>query len=166
MIKTMNIQKKTFGVDLFRKFSFFGFILLCVTGLLLASCASAPEYPVYPQPTTKILPFSYEDTFKSALAVLKRDERLELHTIDKAGRFLAWEKTTGFILFRHRTILDIELKPEGPDATKVTMKLAAEDYETGGLTREAGWYPSSMVDTTLGEDIMGLIEKEAANSSS
>lgn len=143
-----------------------GLVLLCLAVFSLVSCASAPQYPVYPEPTTKVLPASYEDAFKSALAVLKHDARLELHTIDKAGRFLAWEKTSGFIFFRHRTILDIELESEGAGATKISMKLTAEDYEMGGFRREAGWYPSSIVDTFLGEDIMDLIEKEVSKPKS
>jgi hypothetical protein len=141
-------------------------IALCLAGLVFTSCASAPEYPVYPAPTTKVLSAGYEDTFKAALVVLRGDERLELHTIDKAGRFLAWEKATGFIFFRHRTILDIELEPSGADETKMTLKLKAENYEMGGFTREAGWYPSPRVDTLLGADVVGLIEKELAKTES
>ena len=141
-------------------------ILLCLAGLVFVSCASAPEYPIYPAPTTRTLSAGYDDAFKATLAVLRGDERLELHTIDKKGKFLAWEKTAGFIFFRHRTILNIELEPSGAGETKITLKLKAEDYEMGGFTREAGWYPSSRVDTFLGEDIMGLIEKEVAKSKS
>jgi hypothetical protein len=100
------------------------------------------------------------------LAVLKHDDRLELHTIDKAGRFVAWEKTSGFVFFRQRTVLDIELRPEGTDGTLIIMKLTAEDYEMGGYRHEAGWYPSSEVDTVLGQDVMGLIEVKVAESKS
>ncbi len=114
----------------------------------------------------KIVPADFDRAFKAALAVLREDARLELHTIDKAGRFIVLEKATGFIFFRHRTILDVALEPAGPDKTRITMKLKAENYEMGGLTREAGWYPSSEVDTFLGEDIMGLIEKRVAQASS
>ncbi len=140
--------------------------LLCLAGLLFVSCASAPEYPVYPAPMTTTLSAGYDDVFQASLAVLRRDERLELHTIDKAGRFLVWEKTAGFVFFRHRTVLNIEIEPSGETETKVTLKLKAEDYEMGGFTHEAGWYPSPRVDTLLGADIMGLIEKEIAKSKS
>jgi hypothetical protein len=93
-------------------------------------------------------------------AVLQEDRRLVLHTLDKAGRFIAVEKTGGFIFFRHRTILDITLEPVGPEETKIAMSLSAEDYEMGGFTRPAGWYPSPGVDFFLGEDVMNLIEKK------
>ena len=140
--------------------------LVCLVGLVFVSCASTLEYSAYPAPTTMTLSAGYDDAFKATLAVLRRDERLELHTIDKAGRFLAWEKTAGFIFFRHRNILNIELESSGDAETKVTLKLKAEDYEMGGFTHEAGWYPSPRVDTFLGADIMGLIEKEIAKSKS
>ena len=166
MIMGMKTKRKLSSTGFTSNSMLCSLALLCLAGFFLVSCASAPQYPVYSTPTTKVLPASYEDVFKSALAVLKRDARLELHTIDKAGRFLAWEKTSGFIFFRHRTILDVELRPEGADATNISMKLTAEDYEMGGFKREAGWYPSSTVDPFLGEDIMGLIEKEVAKSKS
>jgi len=136
-----------------------------LVAVLFASCISAPEYPVYPPPATKALPAGFDDAFKAALSVLREDARLELHTIDKAGRFIAMEKVSGFVFFRHRTVLDIRLEPVGPAETKISVKLTAEDYEMGGFTREAGWYPSSNVDTFLGEDIMGLIGKRVAQGS-
>ncbi len=129
--------------------------------IALASCASSAEYPAMPPPMTKVLPASFQKTFDATRSVLDEDRRLVLHTIDNAGRFVAWEKTGGFIFFQHRTVLDIRLEPVGPEQTKVVMHMSAESYEMGGLTRPAGWYPSSDVDTFLGEDIMGLIEKKA-----
>ena len=166
MIRGMKTKKKLLSTGFPSNSMLCSLALLYLAGFCLVSCASAPQYPVYPTPTTKVLPAPYEDAFKSILAVLKHDDRLELHTIDKAGRFLAWEKTSGFVFFRQRTVLDIELRPEGSDKTNISMKLTAEDYEMGGFRREAGWYPSSTVDTFLGEDIMGLIEKEVAKSKS
>ena len=136
--------------------------IVLLAGALLASCASAPAYPVYPPPLTKALPADFDDAFKAALSVLRDDDRLDLHTIDKAGRFIAMEKAGGFVFFRHRTVLDIRLEPVGPAETKISVKLKAEDYEMGGFTREAGWYPSPRVDEFLGEDILGLIEKRLA----
>ena len=136
--------------------------IVMLAGVLFASCASAPEYPVYPPPLTKALPADFDDTFEAALSVLREDGRLDLHTIDKAGRFVAMEKATGFVFFRHRTVLDIGLEPVGPAETKISVKLKAEDYETGGFTHEAGWYPSPRVDEFLGEDILSLIEKRLA----
>jgi hypothetical protein len=114
---------------------------------------------------TKVLPASFQETFDAARSVLNEDRRLVLHTVDNAGRFVAWEKTGGFIFFQHRTVLDIRLEPVGPEETKIAMHLRAEAYEMGGLTRPADWYPSSDVDTFLGEDIMGLIENKAAKLS-
>lgn len=140
--------------------------VLCLVGLVLASCASAPEYPVYPAPTTRIVSVGFESAFMAALKVLREDARLDLHTIDKAGKFLAWEKTSGFMFFRHRTVFDIALEPVGEDKTKITMTLRAENYDMGGFTREAGWYPSSEVDAFMGEDILSLIEKEIAKAAS
>lgn len=142
-----------------------GWVLALLVGIALASCASPPEYPAMPPPTTKVLPSSFQETFDAARSVLDEDQRLVLHTVDNAGRFVVWEKTGGFIFFQHRTILDIRLEPVGPEETKVTMRLSAEKYEMGGLTRPADWYPSSDVDTFLGEDIMDLIEKEIAGLS-
>ncbi len=137
-------------------------VLACA---LFVSCASPPEYPVYPPPETRTLSAGFDDSFRAALTVLREDARLELDTIDKAGRFIAKEKATGFILFRHRSVLDIRLEAAGPAETKMSVRLSAEDYEMGGFTREAGWYPSSLVDTFLAEDVMGLIEKRAASGS-
>jgi len=137
-------------------------VAVLLLGIALTSCASAYKYPVPPPPTTTVLPVGYEDAFKAALSVLKEDGRLVLHVIDKDGRFVAWEKTSGFIFFQHRTILDIMLEPVSAEETKLTMQLSAEDYELGGLTRPAGWYPSSNIDAFLGEDIVGLIKKRIA----
>jgi hypothetical protein len=136
-------------------------LILCAGGILIGSCASAPKHPTYPAPTTTVLPVGFADAFDAARGVLKDDQRLILHTVDKAGRFVAYERAGGFVFFRHRTILDLQLEPVGQAETKLTMSLKAEDYEMGGLTLPAGWYPSERVDTFLGEDIMGLIEKEA-----
>lgn len=93
--------------------------------------------------------------------VFLEDGRLEIHTIDPAGRIVVYEKTGGFIFWQHRTILDFFWEPQGTDQTKVTMFLRAEAYESGGLTRPAGWYPSPDVDTFLGDDVLGLITKRA-----
>jgi hypothetical protein len=131
------------------------FILL---GVALTSCASTFTYPAALPPTGTVLPVGYEEAFKAALSVLREDGRLILHVIDKDGRLVAWEKTGGFIFFQRRTILDIQLEPLSSEETKLTMRLSAEDYEMGGLTREAGWYPSSDVDTFLAEDITNLIK--------
>jgi hypothetical protein len=137
---------------------------VCMACFVFFSCASAPEYPVYSPPTTRVLPADFDEVFKAALSVLREDARLELHTIDNAGRFIAMEKVAGFIFFRHRTILDIRLEPVERGETKISMILRAEDYEMGGFTRPAGWYPSHDVDTFLGEDILGLIEKRVGRA--
>ena len=134
------------------------FILLVAA---LTSCASTVPYPAALPPTETVLPVGYEEAFKAALSVLKEDGRLILHVIDKDGRLVAWEKTSGFIFFQRRTILDIRLEPLSTEETKLTMHLSAEDYEMGGLTREAGWYPSSDVDMFLAEDITNLIKNRA-----
>ena len=135
---------------------------LVVVGLLLASCASAPQYPASPPPITKTLPVGFDEAFQGARMVLNEDSRVFLHTVDKAGRLIAYERTSGFIFFQHRTILDLKLESVSADQTRITMQMRAEDYEMGGLTRSAGWYPSAEVDIFLGEDIMNLIEKRAA----
>lgn len=141
-------------------------VIICLAGAVFASCASTSPYPDYPPPTAKDVQAGFDDTFNAVLEVLREDARLELHTIDKAGRFVAREKVSGFIFFRHRTVIDIVLEPIGPEETTVTMKLKAQDYNSGGLTREAGWYPSSRVDSFLGEDIMNLIDARVAQTSS
>ena len=127
--------------------------------VLLIKRANVPERGKW------TLPAGFVDAFKATRTVLREDPRLVLDTLDKAGRFIAFEKVGGFIFFRHRTILDIKLESLGPEETKITLRLNAEDYEMGGLTRPAGWYPSSEVDTFLGEDIMNLIEREIAKPS-
>jgi hypothetical protein len=126
------------------------------------SCASVPENPAPPPPTTKILPVGFADAFEIIRSELKNDRRLVLHTIDTGGRFEARERTSGLIFFRHRTVIELILQEIGPKQAKVTMHLSAERYSTGGLTHPAGWYPSKDVDTFLGEDIMNLIEKKAS----
>lgn len=138
------------------------FLLAILVGAAALSCASPPVYPEPPPPLTAVLPLGFEDAFHTTRRVLKDDPRLVLDTIDNAGRFIAVEKTGGFIFFRHRTVLDIRLEPAETDQTKLTMRLSAEDYEMGGLTRPAGWYPSSEVDIFLGEDILNIIESKAS----
>lgn len=137
-------------------------VMILLVAIALVSCASPAEYPDMPPPMTKVVPANFEKTFDVARSVLNEDQRLVLHTVDNAGRFVAWEETGGFIFFQHRTVLDIRLESAGPEETKVTMHMSAEKYEMGGLTRPAGWYPSSDVDNFLGEDIMSLIEQEVA----
>jgi len=136
--------------------------IIVMTCTVVFSCASAPEYPVFPPPISKNVSAGLLDTFLAASDVMKADPRLDLHTLDKSGRLIAFEKTSGFIFFRHRTIIDINLESIGPEETKIMMHLSAENYETGGLSRPADWYPSAEVDTFLGEDILNLIEKELA----
>jgi hypothetical protein len=141
--------------------------VLFSAAILLAvaiSCASAPTYPVYPPPTIKVIPVEYQVAFKTTRGALLDDPRLEIHTIDTAGRIIALEKTSGYIFWQQRTILDFFLEPIDPKQTRIIMYLRAEGYEWGGLTRPAGWYPSPEVDTFLGEDILGLIEKAAAQA--
>ncbi|MBI4831965.1 MAG: hypothetical protein HY801_10520 [Candidatus Lindowbacteria bacterium] len=129
--------------------------------LVLASCASAPpQYPAAYAPQPKTAPVELETVFQTARRVLNNDGRLVVDTVDKAGRFIAYEKTSGLIFLRHRTILDIRLEAVGPDQTKISVSAKAQDYEIGGFTREAGWYPSTNVYEFLVNDIMGLIEKE------
>ena len=146
--------------------SFFA-LRLFTCALLLAvavSCASAPEYPVYPAPTMETLPVDYQVAFNKVRGVLLEDPRMEIETIDTAGRIVAREKTGGFIFWQDRTILDFFLQPIESNQTRITMYLRAEEYSWGGLTRAAGWYPYSEVDTFLGEDILGLIKKAAAEA--
>ena len=137
-------------------------VSVLLVGMALLSCASSYKYPAASPPVTTILPAGYDEAFMAALSTLKDDVRLVLHVIDKDGRFVAWEKTGGFIFFQRRTVLDIRLEPVSSDETKLTLQLSAEDYQLGGLTRPSGWYPSSDIDTFLGEDIVGLIEKNVA----
>jgi hypothetical protein len=147
--------------------SFYPLSLLTAAAMLLAfavSCASAPEYPVYPPPTTETLPVNYQVAFNKVRGVLLEDPRIEIETIDTAGRIVAREKASGFIFWQDRTILDFFLQPTAPEQTRITMYLRAEEYGWGGLTRPAGWYPYSEIDTFLGEDILGLIKKAAAES--
>jgi hypothetical protein len=140
-------------------------LVVCLLGIVFSSCASAPRYPVYPPATSSVVTADFDKVFHAALDTLREDARLDLHTIDKAGRFIALEKPAGFIFFRSRTILDITLESAGPGETKIIMNIKAEDYEMGGLTREAGWYPSSEIDAQLGEDVMALIEQRVAQTS-
>lgn len=142
-----------------------GIILICLSVLIfpafIVSCTSVPEYPVSPPPTVRVLPVGEETAFYIVRDVLLADARLEINTIDTRGRIIAYEKTSGFILWQHRTILDFFLEPIDPNQTRITMYLRAEQYESGGLTRPAGWYPSANIDTFLGEDVLGLIQKAA-----
>lgn len=139
-------------------------ICLSLTVFLVVSCGSTPDYPAPQPPITDTLPVGFKETFKSTYDVLNNDERLVLHTVDNAGRFIAWEKTSGIIFFQHRTILDIRLEPLDTDKTKITIFLSAEEYDWGGFTLAAGWYPSSKVDTFLGQDILNLIKTRAEAS--
>ncbi len=134
-------------------------ITVCLACTVLVSCASSPEYPVPPPPISAQVDAGFMDTFKAAMDVLDEDPRVELHTRDKTGRLIAYEKTGGFVFSRHRTILDLRLESVSPEETKISMQLSAEDYEMGGFTLPAGWYPSAKIDKFLGEDLLRLIEK-------
>jgi hypothetical protein len=112
-----------------------------------------------PPPITKQIPVGFLQAFKATKSVLNEDPRLVLHTLDKAGRFVAWEKAGGIVFFRHRTVLDIRLESVDAEETRISIFLSAEDYETGGFKLPADWYPSAEVDMLIGEDIMALIEK-------
>lgn len=142
-----------------------GFVAVLMLAFLI-SCATQYEFPALPPPMTKVVPVGFEDAFQITHSVLRDDGRLVVHTVDNAGRFVAWEKTGGFIFFQHRTVLDIRLEALDGDRTRVTMQLSAEGYELGGLTRPADWYPSSEVDTFLGEDILRQIEQKAERAAS
>ncbi len=142
---------------------FYGLLALLALAAVV-SCASAPEYPTYPPPTSATLPVDQQVAFRTIRDLLLSDPRLEIHTIDTAGRIVAREKTSGFIFLQNRTILDFFLQPADTNQTKITMFLRAEKYDSGGLTMPAGWYPSSNVDTFLGEDVLGLIEQATAQA--
>ncbi|MBI5116886.1 hypothetical protein HZA56_10465 [Candidatus Poribacteria bacterium] len=142
------------------------FPMLALVALVLISCATAPsQYPPAFAPESKTLPASFDSAFEAGRKVLNNDGRLLLDTVDKAGRLIAYERTSGLIFLRHRTILDVKFEATGPQETKISMRAKAQDYEIGGLTREAGWYPSSNVDEFLANDIMTLIEQEAIKTS-
>ncbi|RJP23923.1 MAG: hypothetical protein C4520_05630 [Candidatus Abyssobacteria bacterium SURF_5] len=130
----------------------------------LASCASAPEYPIYPPPITETLPVSNRVAFQIAREILLEDPRVEIHTIDPDGRIVVREISSGFIFWQERTILDFFLQPADSARSRITMYSRAEGYEWGGLTRPAGWYPSAEVDTFLAEDLLGLIKTKAAEA--
>jgi hypothetical protein len=142
-----------------------GIILICLPLVIfpsfIVSCTSVPEYPVSPPPTVRVLPVGEQTAFHIVRDVLLADSRLEINTIDTKGRIIAYEKTSGFIFWQHRTILDFFLEPIDPTQTRITMYLRAEQYESGGLTRPAGWYASPDIDTFLGEDVLSLIQKAA-----
>jgi hypothetical protein len=132
--------------------------VMLLSASLILSCAAAPKYPAPQPPITDTLSVGFKEAFQASHEALRKDERLVVHTVDNAGRFIAWEKTSGIIFFQHRTVLDIRLEPLDKDKTKITILLSAEEYDWGGLTLAAGWYPSSKVDTFLGEDILKLIK--------
>ncbi len=129
-------------------------------GAAFVSCSSAPAYPAFPPPLTGTVPVDHQRAFQIARSVLNEDPRLDVHTVDKDGRFVAFEKTSGILFFQKRTILDIRIEPIDAEETKITMRLKAEAYTMGGLKHAAGWYPSSKVNTVLGEDVMALIERK------
>ena len=142
-------------------------VMCALIALLLAcvvfySCASAPENPAPQPPTTVILRLSFLDAFDTIRSVLNDDRRLVVRTVDTGGRFEAWERPRGLIFFQHSTILEIVIQEVGPKETKMSMHMRAQRYSWGGLTLSAGWYPSKDIDTFLGDDIMNLIEKKAA----
>lgn len=135
--------------------------LICLTSLSFISCATSEGYPVFPAPLETTVAAGFPDVFESARLSIKADDRLEMDTIDKAGRFIVREKTRGFIFFQHRTVLDIRLEPVSAEETRITMNMTAEDYEMGGFRRAAGWYPSSDVNTSLGEEVLATVAKRA-----
>lgn len=134
-------------------------VALVVVGACV-SCSSTPSYPTYPPPLTGTVNIHQNEAFQIARSVLNEDPRLDVHTVDKDGRFVVFEKTRGILFFQNRTILDIRVEPIDAEATKITMNMKAEAYSMGGLTRPAGWYPSSKVNTVLGEDVLGRIEQK------
>lgn len=129
--------------------------------LLAGACASAPTAPPpQPPPVTRLYDRSFPVVWDTVRVELNNEPRLEVDTIDKRGRFVAWERTSNFLLLlRHRNVATITLEQLGEDKTRLALQMSAQNYDAGGFTRPAGWYPSADIDAALGEEIAAHIDE-------
>lgn len=131
----------------------------------LAACAtSSPERPAARAATAieKVYPADFDTLWQATRVSLKADPRLALHTIDRAGRFIAKERSSGFVFFRERTIFDIKIERQPDDQSSLILKATAEKYDFGGLSRRADWYPSDEINMGLAREIVEGIESHLA----
>ena len=144
-------------------------IAALVLVISMAACASSPPERPAARPATsidKVYPAAdFDQLWEITRTTLKADPRLFLDTIDKAGRFVAKEHSSGFIFFQERTVLDIKIKQLPDDKCSLTLKATAEKYDLGGLSRRAGWYPSDQINVELAEGVVKAIEARLAEGS-
>ena len=129
--------------------------------VLGAACSRVPARPpALPDPVTRLYSHGYLVVWDTVRVDLVNDPRLDMDTIDKAGRFVAWEKTNSlFLLLNARNVVTVALEPVGADKTRMVLQMHHEKYDTGGWRRPAGWYPSPNVNEELGQVIASRIDQ-------
>ncbi len=135
---------------------------MCATVLLLgtAACSRLPAVPpALPAPVTRLYQRQYPIVWDTVRVDLNNQAGIEVDSIDKAGRFVAWERTNNlFLLLNRRNVITISLEPVGEDATRMVLQMSAQKYDTGGWSRPAGWYPLASVNEGMGLEIAASID--------
>ena len=113
-------------------------------GLVLgAACARIPARPPQlPPPVTRLYEQPYPVVWDTVRVDLNSDPRLELDTVDKRGRFVAWERTNSLILLLNsRNVVTVNLEAVGESNTRMVLQMSHQKYDAGGLTRPAMYHP-------------------------
>lgn len=131
-----------------------------------AACSSIPATPPQlPPPVTRLYPRPYRIVWDTVRVDLNNRPNLEVDTIDKAGRFVAWERTNNlFLLLNRRNVVTISLEPAGENSTRMVLQMSAQHYDSGGWTRPAGWYPSASVNEEMGLEIAASIDRRLGHT--
>lgn len=140
----------------------FGSVLLLAT----LACSRIPARPpALPEPITRLYPNSYLIVWDTVRVDLNNDGRLELDTIDKEGRFVAWERTNSLLLLLNkRNVVTVDLEPLSAERTRMTLQMSAQKYDTGGWSRPAGWYPWANVNAAMGTEIAARIDSRLGHT--
>lgn len=140
----------------------------CVLLLGMAACSRTPPGPAaLPPPVTRLYEAPFDVVWDTVRVDLNNQPGLELDTIDKLGRFVAWERTNVLLLLlAHRDVVTVALEPVGPAATRMVLQMSAQRYDTGGWSRPADWYPSPRIDAERGLTIAASIDQRLGHAPS
>ena len=141
-------------------------VMVALLGIGTGACARLPATPpALPPPVTRLYQQPYLIVWDTVRVELNNTADLELDTIDKAGRFVAWEPTnTLFLLLARRNVVTVTVEPLGEQAARMVLQMSAQKYDTGGWSRPAGWYPYASVNEQLGMQIAGGIDRRLGHA--
>ena len=139
---------------------------LAALAVLGPACATAPASPPpLPPAQTRLYDKAFPIVWDTVRVELNNDPRLEVDTIDKAGRFLAWDRTNNWLLLlAQRNVVTLTLESLGEKKTRMVLQISAEQYDTGGWTRPAGWYATPNVDEHRGIELAQNIDRRLGHT--